>query len=224
MLFTCVAPRTKSKGLPIGGPLLSKKLMLFTRVAPHTKSKGLSIGGLLLSKKLMLFTCVAPRTKSKGLLIGGPLLSKKLMFLTRVTPRTKSKGLPIGGPVFSEKKSMFFTCVAPRTKTKGLPIDGPHIFYYFQHVLHRVQKVRGSRLTVHTSSITFSTRFAAYKKQGAPDWRYTHLLLLSARASPRTKSKGLHRYVLQICYFINQVSKKKLQISGSHHPLVSSKQ
>jgi hypothetical protein len=43
MLFTRVAPCAKSKGLPIGGPLLSKTLMLFTRVAPHTKSKGLSI-------------------------------------------------------------------------------------------------------------------------------------------------------------------------------------
>jgi hypothetical protein len=50
MLFTCVAPRTKSKGLPIGGPLFSKN-MLFTRVAPRTKSKGLPIGGPLFNKK-----------------------------------------------------------------------------------------------------------------------------------------------------------------------------
>jgi hypothetical protein len=44
----------------------------------------------------------------------------------------------------------------------------------------------------------------AHKKQGAPDERSTHLLLLSVCALPRTKSKGLHRYVLQIYYFINQ--------------------
>jgi hypothetical protein len=79
----------------------------------------------------MLFTCVAPRTKSKGLLISGPLLSKKIMLFTRVASRTKSKG--------------------------------------------------------------------------APDQRSTHLLLLLACASPHTKSKGLHRYVFQIYYFINQV-------------------
>jgi hypothetical protein len=36
---------------------------------------------------------------------------------------------------------------------------------------------------LHTSSITFSTRFAVYKKQ------------------------GVHRYVLQIYYFINRVFK-----------------
>jgi hypothetical protein len=61
---------------------------------------------------------------------------------------------------------------------------------------------------LHTSSIAFNTRFTAYKKQGSPDQCSTNLLLLSARASPRTKSKGLHMYVLQIYYFINQVFKK----------------
>jgi hypothetical protein len=45
------------------------------------------------------------------------------------------------------------------------------------------------------------------KSEGAPDRRFTHLLLLSARTSPRTKSKGLHRYALQNYYFINQVFK-----------------
>jgi hypothetical protein len=39
----------------ISGPLLSKKLMLFTRVAPRTKSKGLLIGGPLLSKTTYAF-------------------------------------------------------------------------------------------------------------------------------------------------------------------------
>jgi hypothetical protein len=45
MLFTCVAPYTKRKGLPISGPLLrKKKIILFTHVAPRIKSKGLPIG------------------------------------------------------------------------------------------------------------------------------------------------------------------------------------
>jgi hypothetical protein len=52
MLFTRVALRTKSKGLPIGGPSLNKKFILFTRVAPRTKSKGLSISHPLLNKNL----------------------------------------------------------------------------------------------------------------------------------------------------------------------------
>jgi hypothetical protein len=44
------------------------------------------------------------------------------------------------------------------------------------------------------------------KSKGAPDQRFTHLLLLSARALPRTKSKGLHKYVLQIYYFLIKFS------------------
>jgi hypothetical protein len=66
------------------------------------------------------------------------------MLFTRVAPHTKSKGLLIDDPLFSKKKLMLFTCVAPRTKSKGLLISGPHIFYYFQHTLHRVQKARDS--------------------------------------------------------------------------------
>jgi hypothetical protein len=50
------------------------------------------------------------------------------------------------------------------------------------------------------------TRIAPHtKSKGAPDQRFTHLLLFLACASPHTKSKELHRYVLQIYYFINQV-------------------
>jgi hypothetical protein len=98
------------------------------------------------------------------------------MFFTRVAPRTKSKGLLIGGSLFSKKtiitkKLLLFTCAAPRTKSKGLLIGGPH------------------------------------------------LLLLSGRSSPRTKSKGLHRYVLQIYYFINQVSRSFCSSAGVIIPL-----
>jgi hypothetical protein len=82
--------------------------------------------------------------------------------------------------------------------SKGLPIDAPYIFYYFQHARHHVQKARGSRSTLHTTSITFSPCVIVYKKQGAPDRCSIRLLLLSARALPHTKNKGLPRYVLQI--------------------------
>jgi hypothetical protein len=61
---------------------------------------------------------------------------------------------------------------------------------------------------------TFYTCSTAYKKQGAPDQRSTHLLLLSAHISPRTKSKGLHMYVLQNYYFINQVFKSFCSSAG----------
>jgi hypothetical protein len=92
--------------------------MLFTRVAPRTKSKGLPIGGLLLSKKFILFTCVAPCTKSKG--------------------------LPIGGLLLSKKNYTFYMRNTAYKKVRGLSIDASHIFYYFQHALHRVQKASGA--------------------------------------------------------------------------------
>jgi hypothetical protein len=61
---------------------------------------------------------------------------------------------------------MLFTCVVPRTKNKGLPIDAPYIFYYFQHVLHCVQKARGSigmRSKFIILLINFSKVFAAQR-------------------------------------------------------------
>jgi hypothetical protein len=93
----------------------------------------------------MLFTRVAPRTKNKGLPIGGRLLSreKTYAFYTRSTVY-KKQGVPEWLSLIQQKKSMLFTRVASRTKSKGLPIDAPHILYYFQHVLHRVHKARGS--------------------------------------------------------------------------------
>jgi hypothetical protein len=91
MIFTCVAPRIKSKGLPIGGPLLSKKFMLFTHIAPRTKSKGLPIGSPLLSKKLVLFTRVASRTKSKEAPDQRP--THLLLLSARALSHIKSKGL-----------------------------------------------------------------------------------------------------------------------------------
>jgi hypothetical protein len=42
----------KKQGAPDRRSLIHKKLMLFTCVAPHTKSKGLLIGGPLLNKNL----------------------------------------------------------------------------------------------------------------------------------------------------------------------------
>jgi hypothetical protein len=61
-----------------------------------------------------------------------------------VEPHTKSKGLPIGGPLLSKKIYAFYTR-STAYKKQG-----------------------GSRSTLHTSSITFSTCFTVYKKQGAP--------------------------------------------------------
>jgi hypothetical protein len=43
-----------------------------------------------------------------------------------------------------QQKFMLFTRVAPRTKRKEVSIGAPHIFYYFQHVLRRIQKARAS--------------------------------------------------------------------------------
>jgi hypothetical protein len=82
--------------------------------------------------------------------------------------------------------------------SQGLPIDIPNHLLYFSHVQRHVQKVRGSQSMLHTISITFSTCIVTYKKQGAPDRCSIQLLLLSSRASLCTKSKEIHRYVLQI--------------------------
>jgi hypothetical protein len=85
-------------------------------------------------------------------------------------PRTNQPGAPNWCPLSS---LIFFTRVTPCTKSNGLMTNTPYTFYYFYHVHHRVQKARGSRPTLHTisvtfSSITFSTRITTYNKQGAP--------------------------------------------------------
>jgi hypothetical protein len=131
----------------------------------------------------MLFTRVAPHTKSKGAL--DRRSTHLLLLLAHALPRIKSKGAPDRRSLIQQKLRLF-TCVAPHTKSKGLPIDDHLLskkYMLFTHVAPRI------------------------KSKGAPDRRSTHLLLLSARASPRIKSNGLHRYVLQIYYFINQVFK-----------------
>jgi hypothetical protein len=79
-VFTRVAPRTKSKGLPIDGPLLSKNLCFYTLSTAY-KKKGAPDRWSLTQQKLMFFTRVAPHTKSKGLPIDDHLFSKNLCFL-----------------------------------------------------------------------------------------------------------------------------------------------
>jgi hypothetical protein len=57
-----------------------------------------------------------------------------------------------------------------------------------------VQKVRGSRSTSLSTSNTFYTHSATYKKQGASNWHpsLVHtLLILFTCATPHKKSKGL---------------------------------
>jgi hypothetical protein len=181
--------------------------MLFTCVAPHTESKGLPIDGPLLIKKLILFTCVALHTKSKGLPIGDPLLSKKLMLFTRVSPHTKSKWLPIDGPLLS-KKLILFTCVASHTKTSDSRSAVPYSVkktysFYMRSITYKKQGASDRRSLIRKKEkkrereeYAFYTRSTVYKKHGAPDRRSTHPLLLSECASSRIKSKGLRRYAL----------------------------
>jgi hypothetical protein len=65
-----------------------------------------------------------------------------------------------------------------------------------------------NRRSLTQQKLMLSTRVAPRtKSKGALDRRSTHLLLLSACTSLCTKRKGLHRYVLQIYYFINQFFK-----------------
>jgi hypothetical protein len=44
---------------------------------------------------------------------------------------------------YSVKIYDFYTC-STTYKNKGGPNNAPHIFYYFQHAIYRVQKVRSS--------------------------------------------------------------------------------
>jgi hypothetical protein len=75
------------------------------------------------------------------------------------------------------------------------------------------KSIKGSWLTSLTI-ILFTHVAPRTKSKAAPDRRSTHLLLLSARTSPRTKSKEFHRYVIQIYYFINQVFKSFCSSAG----------
>jgi hypothetical protein len=79
------------------------------------------------------------------------------------------------------------------TNSKGLLIDVPLSFYYFQCTHRRVQKVRGSRSTLHTTSITFSTCIATYKNQDAPQLsRYYHQWF-GLTLNPMSASPSIHR-------------------------------
>jgi hypothetical protein len=89
-------------------PYSTKKLMPFTRVTPHTKSKGLPIGGPLLSKKTYAFYTRSITYKKQGAPNQWSLTQKKLMLFTRIAPRTKSKGLLIDGPLSNEKRRVCF--------------------------------------------------------------------------------------------------------------------
>jgi hypothetical protein len=65
----------------------------------------------------------------------------------------------------------------------------------------------------------FFTRVALRTKSKGLLIGSPHLLLLLARASSCTKSNGLHRYVLHIYYFINQVSRSFCSSAGVIIPL-----
>jgi hypothetical protein len=108
-----------------------------------------------------------------------PYSAKNYAFYTRSTAY-KKQGAPYRRSLIQQKLRLF-THVAPRTKSKGLPIGGPLLSKKIMLFTRVAPQTKSKRLPI-----------------GGP-----HLLLLSARASPCTKGKGLHMYVLQIYYFIN---------------------
>jgi hypothetical protein len=89
------------------------------------------------------------------------------------------------------------------------------ISYTFYTCSITYKKVRGSRLTLHIASTTSSMRIGAYKKQGAPDQRHIQLLLLSARASLCTKSKGLSINVSCSFYYFQHAHHHVQKVRGS---------
>jgi hypothetical protein len=79
---------------------------------------------------------------------------------------------------------------------------------------YKKREANDRRSLTQQKLILFTCVASRTKSKGAPNQRSTHLLLLSVRASSRTKSKRLHRYVLQIYYFINQVFKSFYSSAG----------
>jgi hypothetical protein len=129
----------KKSGAPDRRSFIQQKVYTFTRVAPLTKSQG-SRSTVPYSAKVYSFYTCSTAYKKPGAPNRRSLIQQKIMIFIHVAPRTKSNGLPIGGPLISKKTYAFYTC-STAYKKQG-----------------------GSRSTLHTSSITFSTCFAAYKK------------------------------------------------------------
>jgi hypothetical protein len=112
----------KKQGAPDWWSLTQQKIKLFTHVAPRIKSKGLPIDGPLLSKK-MFFPASHRVAKARSSRSAVPYSVKKYAFYTR-SKAYKKQG-PLDQRSLTRQKVMLFTRVAPRIKSKRLPIDGP---------------------------------------------------------------------------------------------------
>jgi hypothetical protein len=108
----------------------------------------------------------------------------------------------------NDMRSFAQLAISISDRRKGLTSDRTH-----DQRTNAYKSVRGLLIDVPNHH-TFYAVASRTKSKGAPDRCSTHLLLLSARASSRIKSKGLHRYVLQIYYFINQVFKSFYSSAG----------
>jgi hypothetical protein len=144
MLFICVAPHTKSKGLPIGSFLLSKNYIFFTRIAPCTGSRSV----FPYSVKTYAFYMRSTAYKKQGTPDRQSLTQQKFYIFYTHSTVYKKQGLSIGGPLLS-KKFILFICVAPRTKSQGSRFAVPY----------------------SVKTYVFYTRSTAYKKQRALDRR-----------------------------------------------------
>jgi hypothetical protein len=93
----------------------------------------------------------------------------------------------------TQQKLSLFTCVASHTKSKWLLIGGlllsKNLTFYMHSTAHKKQGAPNQR---STHLLLFSAQaLSRTKSKRAPDRRSTHLLLFSARASPRIKSNVL---------------------------------
>jgi hypothetical protein len=126
-------------------------------------------------------------------------------FYDRIKQRPISFQSAIPGTAQGDKRlctSRWSVKLCPTSNKRSWSTQGAYFRSHAWSANQCVQISQGLLIDV-TNHHTFYTRSTAYKKQGAPDQCFTHLLLLSSCASLHTKSKGLHRYVLQIYYFIN---------------------
>jgi hypothetical protein len=56
----------------------------------------------------------------------------------------KKQGATDRWSLTQQKIYTFYMHITAYKKVRGLSIDASHIFYYFQHALHRVQKASGA--------------------------------------------------------------------------------
>jgi hypothetical protein len=142
--------------------------------------------------------------------------SKTYAFYTRSTTYKKSGPLDQRS-LIQQKIYTFYTCSIAYKKpgaSDRRSLTQQKIYaFYTRSTAYKKSEAPDQWSLIQQNIYAFYTCSTTYKRPGAPDRlsnQYSiYLLLFLACASPRIKSKGIHRYVLQI-FIINQVHEPKI--------------